>query len=74
MLVKHLKNLNNCENAVRLESKNITTQPGEIDDRKFEVIGLVLNTGLNVTAIAFYIQIQERSFFVLTVWFLQLKF
>ena len=42
-------------NTVRKESRNITTQPGEIDDRKSEVIAFVVNSGLNVTANNFYI-------------------
>ena len=29
---------------------NITTQPGEIDDRKSEVIAFVVNAGMNITA------------------------
>ena len=32
-------------NIVRWESWNITTQPGEIDDRKSEVITFVVNSG-----------------------------
>ena len=34
-------------NTVRYESKNITNQPGEINDRKFEVIALVVNASIN---------------------------
>ena len=37
-------------NTVRLKSRNITTQPGDIDDRKSEVIAFVVNTGINITA------------------------
>ena len=51
-------------NAVRWESLNITTQPWEIEGRKFKVIALVVNAGMKVNANNFYIKIQERSFFV----------
>ena len=37
-------------NFVRLESGNVTTQPGEINNRKSEVIAFVVNAGMNVTA------------------------
>ena len=50
-------------NTVQLESWNITTQPEEIDDRKFEVIAFVVNAGMNVTANFVYILIQVRRFF-----------
>ena len=33
-----------------MESRNITTQPGEIDDRKSEVIAFVVNAGMNGSA------------------------
>ena len=36
-------------NTVRWESGNVTTQPGEIDDKKSEVITFVINAGLNIT-------------------------
>ena len=36
-------------NTVRWESRNITTQLGEIDDRKSEVIVFVVNAGMNIT-------------------------
>ena len=36
-------------NTVRWESRIITTQPGEIDDRKSEVIVFVVNAGMNIT-------------------------
>ena len=29
---------------------NVTTQPGEIDDRKSTVITFVVNAGMNITA------------------------
>ena len=38
-------------NTLRMESRNITTEPGEIDDRKSEVITLFVNAGMNITAI-----------------------
>ena len=41
--------------AIRLESRNIITQPGEIDDRKSEVIAFVVHAGMNITANNFYI-------------------
>ena len=50
-------------NTVRWGSRNITTQLGEIDDRKSEVIAFVVNVGMD-TANKFYIEIKERSFFV----------
>ena len=37
-------------NTVRLESGNITTQPGKIDDRKSELIAFVVNAGMNIIA------------------------
>ena len=37
-------------NTVRWESRNIITQPGKVDYRKSEVIMLVVNAGMNVTA------------------------
>ena len=57
-------------NTVRWESGNVTTQQWEIHNRKPEVISFVVNAGLNVTANNFNIQIQERSFFVWSVWFI----
>ena len=42
-------------NTVRWESRNITTQPGEIDDRKSKVIAFVVNAGMNITVNNFYI-------------------
>ena len=42
-------------NTIRWESRNITTQTGEIDDRKLEVIAFVVNAGMNITANNFYI-------------------
>ena len=41
-------------NIVRRESRNINTQPGEIDDRKSEVIAFMVNAGMNATAIIFF--------------------
>ena len=43
---KQLRNVN----IVRWESWNITAQPGEIDDRKSEVIVFVVNSCMNITA------------------------
>ena len=37
-------------NTIRLKSSNITTQPGEIDVRKSEVIAFVVNAIMNITA------------------------
>ena len=51
-------------NTIGWESRNITTQPGEIDNRKSEVIAFDVNAGMNITANNFYIQINERSSFV----------
>ena len=42
------------ENTIRWESRNITTQPGEINDRKSEVIAFVLNAGMNITFLLKY--------------------
>ena len=42
-------------NTIRWESRNITNQPGEIDDWKSEVIAFVVNAGMNITANNFYI-------------------
>ena len=54
--------------TIQLESRNITTQPGNIDDRKSEVIASFVNAGMNITANNFYIKIytkiKERNFFV----------
>ena len=41
-------------NTVELESINITTQPGNIDNRKYEVIAFFVNTGMNIAASNFY--------------------
>ena len=46
-----LKNVNN----VRWESRHITTRPGEIDDRKSEVIAFVVNACMNIIANNCYI-------------------
>ena len=59
------------------ESRDITIQSGGggIDDRKYEVITFVVNAGVNVTVNNLYIfKIKERSFFVLSICFVQLKF
>ena len=45
--------------TIRWESRNITTQPGEIDDRKSKVNAFVLNAGINIATITF-----KRSFFI----------
>ena len=37
-------------NTVRWESGNVTTQPGESNNRKSEVITFVVNAGMNVNA------------------------
>ena len=42
-------------NTIRWESGNITTQPGEIYDRKSEVIAFIVNAAMNITANNFYI-------------------
>ena len=42
-------------NTVRLESRNIAAQPGEVNYKKNEVIAFVVNTGINITANNFYI-------------------
>ena len=52
-------------NTVRWESRNITTQPGEIDDRKSEVIAFVVNSGMNITANNFYIYKSRKEFLCL---------
>ena len=40
---------------------NITTQPGEIDDRKSEVIAFVVNASMKITANDFYILNQGKK-------------
>ena len=43
-------------NTVRWESRNITIQPGEIDDRESEFIAFVVKAGImNIIADNFYI-------------------
>ena len=42
-------------NTVWLESRNVTTQPWEINDRKTEFIAFVVNAGMNVTTNNLYI-------------------
>ena len=54
-----LRNVSN----LRWESRNIITQPGEIDDRKSEVIAFMVNAGMNVTANNFYILIKAKKIF-----------
>ena len=46
-------------NTVQLESRNINTQPGVINDtcRKSEVIASIVNASLDVTASNLYIRI-----------------
>ena len=56
-----LKNVNT--ERLDYESRNIT-QSGEIDDKKSEVIELVVNVGMNIISKNFYIEIEKRSFFV----------
>ena len=51
--------LRNVKN-IQLESRNITTQPGNIDDRKSEVIASVVNAGMNITANNFNIKIYRQ--------------
>ena len=41
--------------TVRWESRTITTQLGEIYDRKSEIIAFDVNAGMNITANNFYI-------------------
>ena len=41
--------------TVRLESRTVTTQLREIDDRQFEVITFFVNAGMNVPANNIYI-------------------
>ena len=74
MLVQHLANLTNWNvNTIRWESRNITTQPGEIDDRKSKAISFEVNADMNITANHFHISIKERSFFVWSICFYKLK-
>ena len=42
-----------------MESRNITTQPGEINYRKSKVIAFVVNAYVNITASDFYIIIYK---------------
>ena len=49
-------------NTVRWECRNITSQPGEIDDRECEVIAFVVNTGMNITANNFYTLNKGKKF------------
>ena len=42
-------------NTVRWESRNITLNQGDTDNRKSEVIAFVVNAGMNITANNFYI-------------------
>ena len=73
--MQQLANLTYWEiNTIRWESRNIAIQPGEIDDRKSEIIVFVVNAGMNITANYFYTQIKERSFFIWSMFFVQLKF
>ena len=61
-------------NSVRWESRNITTQPGEIYYRKSEVIAFVVNACVNITTNNFDVQMQERCLFVRSICLIQLKF
>ena len=65
-----------CTNTIWRESRNITTQPGDINYRKSKVIAFVVNAGVNIITNNFGIQIneQERCFFVGSICFIQLKF
>ena len=42
-------------NTVGWESRNVTTQPWEINYRENEVIAFVVNAGMNITTNNFYI-------------------
>ena len=55
-----LRNLN----TIRLKSRNINTQSGEIDDRKSEVIAFE-NAGMNIIANNFYTKNQRKKFLCL---------
>ena len=44
-------------NTIRWESRDVTTQPWEINDRKSKVIALVVNAGMHVTTNNFYMYI-----------------
>ena len=43
------------ENTLRWESRNITTQQGEIHDRESEIIAFVVQAGMKFTANNFFI-------------------
>ena len=47
-------------NTVQWESRNITTQPGEIDYRKPKVIAFVVNAGMYVTATTFIFKSRKE--------------
>ena len=49
-------------NTVRWESRNITTRPREIDDRKSEVMAFVVNADMKITANNFYIFNTGKGF------------
>ena len=75
MRVQHLANVTNCKmlNIIRLEFVNIITQPGEIDDRESDIIAFIVNAVMYVIVGKFYISIQENSFFVCSICFIQLQ-
>ena len=52
-----LSNSNHPRNVNKIlwESRNISTQTAELDDRKSEVIAVVGNAGMNITANNIYI-------------------
>ena len=47
-------------NTVRWESRNIATQPGEINDRTSKVIAFVVNAGVNIIAKAFIFKSRKE--------------
>ena len=56
-------------NTVSWESRNTTTQQGEMNYREAKVNSFVVNACLNI-----YLKIKERCFFVRSICFIQLKF
>ena len=46
-------------NSVQCESRNMTTQPRELHDRKSEVIAFVINAGMNITANNFVFKLRN---------------
>ena len=47
-------------NTVRWESRKVTTQPGQIDGRKFEVIAFIVNAAMNSTANIFVFKSKKK--------------